>query len=351
LDKVVFKFYSDSESLKQALANRNVLAASYLPLKERSDILGDQLSAGGLSLRPLKLSQYSAVFFNQSAGSLKEKAVRQALSRATDRQRIVREALADAGAIVDSPILPGFIGYYPDIAKYDYAPNEATALLDADKWQAITPNDYISWSREQEKKNLGDQFVDRPDAERLAETSGQEYFRRKGDEVLEITLTLVDQPENLAVVKIVKENWEQIGVKINLNVIPGSDIRREAIKPRHYEALLYSEIIGYDPDPYPFWHSSQVEDPGLNLSMFVDKRVDGYIEAARQSSDVKVRAENYQKFQDILASEAPAIFLYQPDYPYVVSDQVKGLAVDNIFVPADRLLDMTKRYIKTRRSW
>lgn len=354
LDKVTFKFYPDTDSLEQAVINKNVLAVSYLPTESKAKIFGAETSAKGFNLHFLELPQYSAVFFNQQANSiLKDKSARQALYEAVDRQRIVREVLSGQAEVVNGPILKGLVGYNADIGKYDYAPTDAAKILDGLKWQAITPNQFIAKQRELEKKNTpaGQEFVDRADAERLAEIAGQEYFRQKGDIILEITLTVVDQPESVSVAKIIKENWQAVGVRANINIVSAESIRREVIRPRDYQALIYSEITGVDPDPYPFWHSSQVNDPGLNLAMFADKRADRYIEVARQTSDVAVRADNYKKFEELLASEIPAIFLYSPTYTYIVSDKVKGLAIDRIFNPADRLLDMSKRYLEEKRGW
>ncbi|MFA6534208.1 MAG: peptide ABC transporter substrate-binding protein [Patescibacteria group bacterium] len=354
LAKAVFKFYPDFVSLNDALLNKNVLAASYLPSVDWQKIFGAATAAKGLTLHALDLPQYSAVFFNQSNNeALKDRQVRQALYQALDRQSIVAQVLAGQGKVVNSPILDGVVGYQPDLTAYDYAPTAATALLDKAKWQAITPNEYIEAQRAAEKKNLpeGEELVDRSDADRLAEITGQEYFRQKSGQILAVALTVVDQPESLAVGEIIKANWQAIGVKVDLNIISPDAVRREAIKPRNFQALLYSEIVGGDPDPYPFWHSSQSTEAGLNLASFKDSRVDRWLEVARQNSDPETRAANYKKFQEILVQEIPAIFLYQPKYPYAVSSSVQGMTMTKIFLPADRLSDLGGRYLKTSKSW
>jgi len=354
LEKITFKIYPDFISLGQALINKNITSASFLPKETREEIFGESNQVKGSTLRSLSLPQYSAIFFNQEDNiALKEKNVRSALYKSLDRQRIVRQALDGEAKVIHAPILAGSVGYHSEIAKHDYSPAEATALLDSAKWKAIPPNDYITWQREQEKSNLaeGEEYFDRSDEERLAEISDQEYFRKKGDQILTINLTIVDDPESKVVADIIKENWQAVGVQVNLVIFSPESVLRQAIRPRDYQALLYSEIVGYDPDPYPFWHSSQNSETGLNLAVFTDKRVDKYIEAARQTNDVVVREENYKKFQDILAEEVPAIFLYSPTYSYVVDSDVKGLKVQKIFIPADRLSDMWGRYIEVKKVW
>ncbi|MFA5076057.1 MAG: peptide ABC transporter substrate-binding protein [Patescibacteria group bacterium] len=355
LDQITFKFYPDLGSIEQALVNKNVQGVSYLPKEAKDKIFDKGLdSAKGYHLYPLNFPQYTAVFFNQKNSEvLQDKNIRQALAQATDRSRLVWQTLSGDAVIIDGPILPGFIGYYPEIKKYDYLPEAAAALLDQAKWQAISPNDFITWQRQQEKASLpaDSEYIDQSDEERLAALGGQEYFRKKGDKILEITLTLVDRAENVEVAKVIQENWQMIGIRTILNIVPADNIRKDVIKPRNYQALIYGEIVGADPDPYPFWHSSQNVDPGLNLAIFTDRRVDNYIEAARQTSDTSKQEENYKKFQDILAEELPAIFLYSPTYNYVLSEQVRGFSVENISKPSDRLVDLTQRYIKTKRVW
>ena len=39
-------------------------------------------------------------------------------------------------------------------------------------------------------------------------------------------------------------------------------------------ALLFGQVLGIIPDPFPFWHSSQKIYPGLNLSGYSNKKVD-----------------------------------------------------------------------------
>ncbi|MBI3626958.1 hypothetical protein HY224_02850, partial [Candidatus Uhrbacteria bacterium] len=109
------------------------------------------------------------------------------------------------------------------------------------------------------------------------------------------------------------------------------------------------EIIGPDPDPFPFWHSSQVDDPGLNLSLFQDKDVDRLLVEARQSSDLATREADYRKFQDIMAKQLPAIFLYSPTYTYALDRRIKGFSLDQINTPADRFNNLSEWYLKTKR--
>ena len=177
------------------------------------------------------------------------------------------------------------------------------------------------------------------------------YRKNKANEILQLRLTTVDTSEYQLAAETIAKMWRTIGVKIDIEIYNSNQITRNVLKDRAYEILLYGEIVGADPDPYPFWHSSQINYPGLNLSMFTNRTADTLLEVARATTTEKVRAENYEKFQEILAKELPAVFLYTPTYNFIASKEIKGITFENIFAPADRFNDLTHWYIKTKRQW
>ena len=128
-------------------------------------------------------------------------------------------------------------------------------------------------------------------------------------------------------------------------------VDKEVIKNRNYEAFLYGEILGFDPDPYPFWHSSQSLGSGLNLSNYYNKDVDQLLEEARQEENHDLRTQKYIDFQDIIVEEMPALFLYSPSYDYGVDKKVKGINLIRITVPSDRFNGIEGWYIKTKLGW
>jgi peptide/nickel transport system substrate-binding protein len=52
----------------------------------------------------------------------------------------------------------------------------------------------------------------------------------------------------------------------------------QIIRNRDYEALFFGQIINHESDLYSFWHSSQRTDPGLNIAMYNNKKVDNMLE-------------------------------------------------------------------------
>lgn len=386
LDEFIFQFYTeyqgDAGSI-QALRGKKVNSLSFVPKQLR-----DKVERKNINIYTLQMPQYTALFINQNNNVfLKEKSLRQALELAIDKDRILREALSGEGQVINSPILPGFLGYDSELGKKEFSPSSANDILDK-TWTRVGAEEYRNLKKEkllkewEEKNPLTSSTLmieqnnststekinkeleiatssPRQQAEKEIdilldeELSESQIFYRKNKEnkFLEITIVTVGTNEYQQAAKMIAGFWQEIGVKVNIKYVSAKDISRDILKNRNYDVLLYGEIVGSDPDPYPFWHSSQAVFPGLNLSSYVNRNVDTLLEQARGMTDDLKRAEAYTKFQEILLSEVPAIFLYMPTYTYAVTDNIKGINTKKISQPADRFSDVTSWYMKTKGEW
>jgi len=168
---------------------------------------------------------------------------------------------------------------------------------------------------------------------------------------LKFSLITVDQPQLEKVAEILKEQWKAVGVEVEIKKFPLSQLEQDFIKPRNYEILLLGEVLGAIPDPLPFWHSSQKNDPGLNISLYENEKADGLLEENRKLSDPEAREQKLELFQDIVIGDAPAVFLYSPNYIYTVLKEVKGIEIKKIVDPSKRFAGIEDWYIKTKRVW
>ncbi len=313
LEKLSFKFYPDSAAAVTAVQNKQVDGLAFVNTSQKQ-----ALQAGHRTTHyyRLQLPQYVAIFFNQEhSDTLAKDAVRQALVWGVDRDRMIQEALQGDGESIYAPILPGYVGYNPEIQKYGFDIEKGKTMLDEAGWKL---------------------------------PEGGEY-RAKDNTVLEFSIATVNQPYFVKTLDILKENWTKMGVKVNVNVYEPTDIQEQIVKPREYEALLFGEVLGVDPDPYAFWHSTQMDYPGLGLAVFYQKNIDDLLETARKTNDEEQRRLKYFNFQNILAEELPAIFLYNPYYTYVLASDMMGASFQYITTPADRFSDITNWYMKTKR--
>ncbi|PIT88380.1 MAG: hypothetical protein COU29_01150 [Candidatus Magasanikbacteria bacterium CG10_big_fil_rev_8_21_14_0_10_36_32] len=366
LQNITFKFYQDYAEATDALRAKELTAVSFVPRH-----LQDKISSKNLIIYNLHLPQYTALFFNQTQQSiLKDLSFRKNLIQAIDKKLLVAEALNNNANVTDSPFLPGSIGYYPEIKKIEYDLEAVNQSLDKAEWKKIDPETYFKIRRDILFKSRLNEIKSLPEfaansstltaelQEKVDNTVRQEmwpdqtfYRQDKKGNLLSLTITTTDMPEYQKVADSVARMWRASGIQTNIQTVAGRQISRDILKTRNYEILLYGEILGDDPDPYPFWHSSQTNYPGLNLSMMADRNADKILEEARSTNDLQKRIQLYKQFQDILAKELPAIFLYTPTYNFVADKNLQGVKLDKIFVPSDRFNGLSEWYIKTKWEW
>lgn len=312
IEKIYFYFYPDEESLINAYNRGKIDNLNLLSIQNKSKVQGIRKA----NVYQLNLPRYFAVFFNQSKSkALSDKTVRLALNYATDKKEIINQVLDGEGKIVNSPIPEGVWGHTDEVKLYEFALEHANNILEEEEW---TDED-------------GD------------------GIREKDDEKLEIELITTELKELQHVATLLQEQWSKIGAQINVKIMNIGEIQQEHIRPRDYQALLFGEVLGLDPDPFSFWHSTQKKDPGLNLALYDNKEVDSLLKEARQTLDQETRLEDYKEFQQLIVEDAPVVFLYSSYHLYIVNKKIKGITVENIVLPSKRFVDINQWYIKTQR--
>jgi len=311
IDRVIFNFYSDDFHLFEAYKEKEIAAIDSIQPEQVADVCKWK----NFNLYKASLPEYTALFFNTKKSWLDNKEVRQALAFSTNKTEIIKKALFNEACLIDSPILPDFFGYNPDILKYKFDSVKAKSIL-----------------------------------EKTGFKEDKDGIRKKDGKELEFNLVTVDTELNRKIAELVQNQWKKIGVSLKIKVIDASVLQRDYIRPRNYDILLFGESLGADPDVFPYWHSSEIDDPGLNLSCYVNKEADRCLEDARQTADSNIRQQKYIDFQNMIAEDMPAIFLFSPYYIYGVSNKIKGIEINYIISPADRFSNISKWYINYKRK-
>ncbi len=318
ISTLTFRFYNDYDGLINAYQGKEIQSLGYVPFDKKAFLADNDK----VNQYRANLPQYQAVFFNFKNPLLAEKAVRQALWLSTDRSPIINDVYNGNTAASYGPILPGSLGFNSAIeTSVHFDLTEANALLEKNGW------------------------ILNPDTNIREKTSGKTKTSPGVQKPLEFNLALSGSLVlNVKTAQILQAQWAQIGAKINLIVVGPSDLETQYIRPRAFDALLFSENVGSDPDPFPFWHSTQIRDPGLNLSGFSNQEADKLLTDARQNSDAASRTKDYLRFQEIINGEIPAIFLVRSLYIYKVPKKIQGLSLENIVQPSERFLDINRWY-------
>lgn len=401
---IIFTFFNDYTSLAAAFKHGRVQGFVSSP-----DIAGNKFS--GAVDYAYTLARYYAIFFNQEKNdALSDAAVRKALAYAINKQEIIEKALGSKGIIVDSPVLPQIYGVDSPTANYAYDPQKAAQILDENGYKQgeggvrskttsrnpafqfaknMTAGSTLTADIKEMQKclkrevmpdleangNFGPKtteavklFQERYRAEILdpqetKEPTGDvkqatrdklnEVCFPSGDETtaLTINLTIANQEPFITVAQIIKAQWAAIGVTANIEAKDITALERDIAKPRNYQALLFGQALEMIPDPYPFWSSSQKNDPGLNLALYQNENADKLLDEIRQSNDKTIRKQKLNEFQNIVNEEVPAIFLYNPNYIYTVSQNVKDIKAGVIADPSQRFANVSDWYISTKRIW
>ena len=266
------------------------------------------------------LPRIFGIFFNQNQAPLfLQKEVRQALNVATDKDAIIKKVLSGYGIAGTGPIPPEH-----DTAKNSVSDDnlqKAQTILNNGGW-VINANG----------------VMEKRDKKGVAQT-------------LEFSIATADSPDLKLAAELVKAQWEKLGARVTIKVFEYGDLYQNIIATRKYDALLFGESIGKDLDLYAFWHSSQRNAPGLNVAMYVNSKVDKILEDARGTTDTGIKAGLYEQFDKIIADDVPAVFLYSPEFIYIIPKTVQGLNFEYITAPSDRFYGMNTWYITTDSVW
>jgi peptide/nickel transport system substrate-binding protein len=305
LKSIVLKLYTSPDSALEALKNNQVQGISFLSQDSYKEINTSE----NFDIYNFNMPQYSALFFNPKKQELlKDRDLRRALSLAINK----KELAAELGSGLKEAYGP--LDFIIDPEQDEYSLEDAAELLKGAGWEM------------------------------------KDNFLEKDEKKLELTITSVDNNEYIRILQYIKKQWSKLGITTNLEIIPGQKITSQVITPRDYEILLIAQILSYDPDPYPFWHSSQTK-VGLNLSNFANQNIDDILEEARKITSFEERLIKYDNFQEILKKEYVAIFLFRPTYHYPVDNHVRGVDTEVIYLPSDRFSNIENWYLKTKKTF
>ena len=319
IESLIFRFYPSESALIEAYNKGSVESVSGISPERMPE-----LKVGSAQVIHSPLPRIFAVFFNQNQSKvLQEKSVRQALEIVTPKESIVKNVLDGFGTAIDGPLPAGL---------YPWTEEEISEETDADKLVRA-------------QKVLSDAGWKAGEDGILEKKSGSATID------LSFSISTGDAPELKAVAEELERAWQALGAQVEILTFETGELNQSVIRPRHFDALLFGEVVGRDTDLYPFWHSSQRNDPGLNIALYANSKADKFLESARSAPDRDSAEESYKSFQAELEKDLPAIFLYSPNFLYVVPEKVKDVSLATLAVSQDRFLGVRDWYVETDKVW
>ncbi len=288
--------------------------------------LAQKLQLEGARIENFPSPRIFGIFFNSDEASvLNNNTVRKALDIATPKDLILEEVLAGFGSEISGPVPNYILGEKAlEIETEKLSPEErlkkAEEILTEAGWEKNEEGVLILETKEEKK-------------------------------MLSFSIATANVPELVQAAEKVIESWKAIGVEVKLEKFESSDLNSNVIRPRKYSALLFGMIIGRDLDFYAFWHSSQRNDPGLNIAKYANIEVDKILEDLREVKEPDLISEKLLAFSKEINKDVPAVFLYTPEFIYVLPYKVKGVEIKNIITSEERFLNIHKWFIYTDKIW
>jgi peptide/nickel transport system substrate-binding protein len=262
-------------------------------------------SASGASIHRLDYIARSFYYigWNQAKLYFSNKKVRQALTLAIDRKRIIHQNLNDMGIEITGPIYPFSNAYDKSIVPWPYDPQKSRRLLEEEGWY----------------DHNGDGIIDK-------EVNGVlTPFR--------FTLTYyVKLAASRAICEYIATSLKEIGIDC---ILHGADIAdlTSTFDDKGFDAIFLAWTFGTPPEePRQLWYSSGAKQKGSSNAIgFANPEVDKIIDDLDYEANPEQRKKLYHRFHAIMHDEAPYTFLYTPKTALLYRDYVR-----NVFIPIER---------------
>lgn len=317
IGQFILKFYDNPDALQGAF-NRGDVGAAYG--------LAPASVTAAYTVHEAVYDRVFGIFFDQNQNQIfSDMAVRKALDTAVDKNAIVSIILKGYGSAIDGPLPPRSIGETVSAAA---SPEEriasARAILEKAGWKLGADGIYEKTVTVNKKKQI---------------------------ERLSFSLSTSNAPELKKAAELAAADWKAFGADVGVQFFEQTDLTTDVIRPRRYDALLFGLVVGSELDLYPFWHSSQRNDPGLNIALYANTAVDKLLETSRTDTDPKSRSAKIASAAKTISDETAAVFLYTPYFVYLSPHVLEGISLGTIETPSDRFASVDQWYLSTERVW
>lgn len=337
IKRLVVQFYKNESEAVLAYKNASIDGLGGISPEEALNIKKTEYN-----LQSTPLPRIFALFLNQSSAPvLVNKEVREALNASVNRLHIIDTILQGWGTLSKSAI-PKSLSLNPELSG---ASGNISAASSTSVEYAQMDAQYIEAG-----KNILINKGWKQNADGIFEKQTKSG-KNTSTQTLRFSISTSNVPELKRTVEILKDTWTKMGADVTVEIFEPSDLTQKVIRPRKYDSLLFGNVIGRDLDLYPFWHSSQRNDPGLNIALYTNIKADKALETIRTTSDEAKKLEAYRAFEAEIQNDIPAIFLYSPDYIYATSKNIHNLEISNITNPSERFMNIHTWYLETEKVW
>jgi ABC-type transport system substrate-binding protein len=221
---------------------------------------------------------YHYIGWNLKRPLFQDVRVRRALAHAVNVPQMVQYIVHGQGEQSTGPFPPQMGYASQDIQLYEYDPDKARALLAAAGWKP-----------------------------------GEDGILRNNGKRFEFTLITNHANEiRKDIATLVQNDLRRIGIEVQVQLYEWAVFTSQYIRKQDFDACVLGWALGYSPDQYQLWHSSQAEPGKLNHCSYQNPEVDRLLELVRSEYDPQRVKQLTRKLHRILYEDQPYLFLYVP---------------------------------------
>lgn len=333
--------FPNEKDLVQAIINGSINQAGSISPKNAESIIENDSSV----IHTASIPRIFGLFYNSSANKIfADVNVIKSFNYAIDKQEIIDKVLYGYGTAVSSPIPENILDGSDDIEADTNADlvNKANDLLDKSGW--IKGEDGV-------RTKGGVTTVEKTRTVKGKKVTEKVKVNNGPIVRLEFSLTTGDTPELRSATEIIQSQLERIGAKVDIQKVYETGPLNQIIRDRNYEALFFGQVINHESDLFSFWHSSQKKDPGLNIAMYSNPKVDKILEDAQKTINVETRTDKYEDFVSEFNKDIPALLIYSPKYLYATSPLLNNINLKTLLNPSDRFTSIYTWYANKDHVW
>jgi peptide/nickel transport system substrate-binding protein len=235
---------------------------------------------------------YNYIALNNRSPFFSDVRVRRAMTMLLDRPSIVRSLYRGSARMISGPWAPDSPAYDATVTPLPFDPREAVALLDQAGWR---------------------------------DTDGDGTRDREGRELEFDLLVSAGSETGRQINEIFAAELARAGVRARLRSLEWSSFI-ERIDAGDYEAAsLAWGASDANPDPFPYWHSSQFSPAGGNVAFYANRAADELMGEARNELDPEKRRAIYHRLHRVFRDDPPVIFVVNAAQKYAFRNRVRGI--------------------------
>ena len=235
---------------------------------------------------------FNYIALNNRSPFFTDARVRRAMTMFLDRPAIVRSLYEGSARIISGPWAPDSPAYDPSVTALPFDPRDAVKQLDEAGWRDTNGNG-------------------------IRDHDGREF---EFDLLVSAGSTAARQIDEILAAELARA-----GVRVRVRPLEWAAFTERVDSGEYEAATLGWAASDPNPDPFPYWHSSQFPPNGLNSAYYSNPAADRLMEEARRELDPGRRRAIDHRLHRVFRDNPPVVFIVNATQKYAFRRRVHGL--------------------------